>query len=971
MRKFYQLLLVLFVCASAYAQSEEGVITLTTSHQLGEEITLYPTPVTNGDTIRVDWGDGEIQKYKLGLWNKNIRGNKAGEEIKIYTQLKSFDCSETRVTSLRIAGQPGLENLECYKNELTRDNLDVSGAPNLVVLNCHNNKGLLFLNLQQHTRLTTLECYSYDEGTITTILLPESGSALEILSAYNNDISALNVGGCPNLTELNMENNALMEIDVTGCPELNTLNISGNGISALNLSKNSKLEKLFCMNNLLTELDLFANKELLEVYCSDNQLPELDLSENGNLTQISCENNLLTKLDVRHILRLKQLKCSGNQLSTLDLSGNFYLQKIWCKSNRLTFLDFFENQNLNYIDCRDNAGMTPCALNYMYSTLTGLESTSPNKNLLIEGCNGETSDTGLATEFRWTPDVTGDGSAECGAVELTVLTPENGTFVLSQPELSAHTLMPVTDNKVQSGVPVYVQATPAEGYKVKSVLVNNRAIGDSIFVTSEPDTVTVIFAPETGAHYITMEVETGAELSFGIGGTDPETEVEIDWGNGKAETAVINDTNIFRIEGIAKGTLVKISGSLDYLDCSENDLIALDVTHNSLLKTLDCYWTGITELDLSQNPVLGKLNCSYNTLQNLDLSGNAELFSLTCYNCELGSLDLSHNPLLEEVTAKNNDLTTLDLSMNTKIVSLDIQNNRLATVDVSVLPELESFLCSGNGMSELNVTGNKKLSRLTCSNNLLTSIDLSENALLERLFCDGNRLQGLDVSGNERLNYIECSGNSMSACALNDFYYTLPFCSTPSINLFNYGTENPNDADHSETAIAVKQGWKVSAEGDGSGCDEAYLTIVQPENGIIELYINDGQQVESGTKVTKNTVVEVNVKPEEGYELEYVKANGVNVTDNKFTVTVATEVTGRFAFVSGIEENFAGIRIGTAKNEVHIVADQASVIIYTTTGIPVYEGTVNGETSVPLSGGSYVIRVIAGEEQVTRVVLVK
>lgn len=970
MKKNYLVILLCFFSIIGYAQ-ESGAIKFSTAHPLGTEISFFPTAVNSGEKIRVDWGDGEVKEYTLSMWNKKVTGNKTGDTIRVLTQLKSFDCSDSQVNSISVVDQPGLEVLQCYNNDMARDSLDISGALNLQRLDCHNNDRLLFLNLTKHTKLNTLDCYSYKQGSLTTILLPESDSELTSISAYNNDISALNVSGCLKLESINMESNSLMEIDVTKLPKLTTLNVASNYISNLDVSKNPKLYKLFCGKNQLEKLDLFANKELLEISCSENKLTALDLSANTGITKIYCSDNAIKSLDVTGILRLTQLQCGFNQLEKLDLSKNFYLQKLWCQSNKLTYLDLYYNANINYIDCRDNTGMTPCALNYMYSSLTGQESSNPNTNLFVSGCNAETSDTSIATESRWTPDVLGDATASCGEVELTLAPAENGTYELSQPSLTDHSLIPIEGNQVKAGYPVYVHAVPAEGYRVKSIQVGDRVISDTIFVTSVPASFAVNFLPLVSNTYVTMGVEEGTSLSIGISGSEPETEVEVDWGNGILETLVIGNTNITRLENASKGTTVRINGMIDYLDCSENDLTSLDVTHNNYLKTLDCYWTNIPALDVTKNTELTKLNCSFNPLGTLDVTANTKLFSLSAYNCELSLLDVSRNVLLEELEAKNNELTTIDLSANPELVALDIQNNQLATLNVSNLGKLESLSCSGNGLTQLDMTGNTQLTKLTCSYNKLTTLDLSKNTLLQRLFCNDNQLESLPLNNNDALSYIECSGNGMSACALNDFYYNLPVCPVDpeKINIYNSGSTNPNDAEGSETSIATRKGWKVSAQGDGSGCNEAYITIKQPENGTIALFDGD-QAVASGTKVAKNKVIEVRNTPESGYELDWVKANNVKATDNKFTVLMATVVEAQFKLASGIENIENGTRILTGRNQISILAENASVRIYTVSGTLVYEGVAEGRSDVRLDAGSYIVKLNTPEKQLTQVVIV-
>ena len=433
------------------------------------------------------------------------------------------------------------------------------------------------------------------------------------------------------------------------------------------------------------------------------------------------------------------------------------------------------------------------------------------------------------------------------------------------------------------------------------------------------------------------------------------------WRNGEWQTMTIDNESITRIDGNSKGTTVRINGLIDYFDCSENDLKSLDVSHNAILATLDCYWTGITALDLSKNTALGKLNCSYNSIGTLDLSNNKALFSLSCYNCELGSLDLSNNTELEEAVVKNNELTSLTVSSNTKLLLLDVQNNeQLKSIDASMLTDLEELQCSYTGLTTLDVTYNTKLVKLICSNNKLTTLDLSKNTLLERLFCDGNQLTSLDLSNNTKLNYLECSGNGMSACALNDLYYNLPKCSTTptNVNMFIAGINNPNEAEGSETSMATKKGWKVSVDGDGSGCNEAYITIEPTENGTLELRNSDNEIVNSGSKVIKNTTVTVKGNPDEGFYLKNVWVNGVSVTNGEFVVKMASVVTAAFDEGSSITEiENSGMKIWSTPGIIRVNAENAHVQVYSTSGALVWEGNIYQEKTIDATRGIYIVKV--------------
>lgn len=235
------------MCLASGVSTAWSEIKLTTSLEPGSNITLYPTPVASDGKVIVDWGDSVQKEYIVdGMITRNISGTQVGDTIRILSPMRSFDCSESHITSISIVNEPELTTLDCYNNEIERTNLDISGALNLETLNCYNNPKLMFLNLLEHKKLRILDCRHDktdssdpdDRGAITTILLPSEGGALESITAYNNDLSAIDLSGCPNLYYVNLEGNSLMEIDVTNLPELQQLDVRYNYIQSLDLTKN-------------------------------------------------------------------------------------------------------------------------------------------------------------------------------------------------------------------------------------------------------------------------------------------------------------------------------------------------------------------------------------------------------------------------------------------------------------------------------------------------------------------------------------------------------------------------------------------------------------------------------------------------------------------------------------------------------------------------------------------------------------
>ena len=80
---------------------------------------------------------------------------------------------------------------------------------------------------------------------------------------------------------------------------------------------------------------------------------------------------------------------------------------------------------------------------------------------------------------------------------------------------------------------------------------------------------------------------------------------------------------------------ITIRGEITELDCSEDQLVGLDLTHAKSLKKLWCFKNKITTLDVSTHPDLLWLNCYENSLQTLTLGGNDRLQRLYCYENEL------------------------------------------------------------------------------------------------------------------------------------------------------------------------------------------------------------------------------------------------------------------------------------------------------------------------------------------------
>ena len=172
----------------------------------------------------------------------------------------------------------------------------------------------------------------------------------------------------------------------------------------------------------------------------------------------------------------------------------------------------------------------------------------------------------------------------------------------------------------------------------------------------------------------------------------------------KQQTLIISNKGIKTLKGI------EYFKSLNYLDCSSNELTELDVSKNISLEVLDCGANQLTDLNISGNELLFNLNCKSNKLTELNLSNNKALKFLYCNFNQLTKLDLNSNEILDTLDCNSNQLTDLNLSNN-----------------IALKGGLD---CSSNQLTELNLSSNKSLEFLICSFNQLTTLDISNNTNL-------------------------------------------------------------------------------------------------------------------------------------------------------------------------------------------------------------------------------------------------
>ena len=173
----------------------------------------------------------------------------------------------------------------------------------------------------------------------------------------------------------------------------------------------------------------------------------------------------------------------------------------------------------------------------------------------------------------------------------------------------------------------------------------------------------------------------------------------------------INGTN----KGIEDLTGIEYFTALTRLNLSDNNLTALDISHNTELEVLYCENNKLAALDVSHNTALEELWVFTNRLTELDVTSCPNLRILDCHLNQITELDVSNNPLLTQLDVAVTKLVALDLSNNPSITFLGTSKIKRTVANGTPLSDLPGFdvskvsgVSGGNfNNDKVNFTGNQ------------------------------------------------------------------------------------------------------------------------------------------------------------------------------------------------------------------------------------------------------------------------
>jgi len=216
-------------------------------------------------------------------------------------------------------------------------------------------------------------------------------------------------------------------------------------------------------------------------------------------------------------------------------------------------------------------------------------------------------------------------------------------------------------------------------------------------------------------------------------------------------------------------------------------LSGLDLSKNKDLILLSCYNNQLTNLNISNNPVLGYLSTRNNpNLFCIKVSDTTEANNKpywykddqAVYSEDCGypwEIDYTYVP------DDNFEQALIDLGYDSGPLNDSIPTANIDTVsylnieakNISDLTGIEDFvaivtlICNSNGLKSLDLSKNIALEKLVCGKNRLISLDISKNLALKELECDANQLKSLDLRNNTALESINCPYNQLTSLDLN------------------------------------------------------------------------------------------------------------------------------------------------------------------------------------------------------------
>ena len=168
------------------------------------------------------------------------------------------------------------------------------------------------------------------------------------------------------------------------------------------------------------------------------------------------------------------------------------------------------------------------------------------------------------------------------------------------------------------------------------------------------------------------------------------------------DSVLTSSIDTLRILSVFSQSISSLEGihdfdSLRVLRCSNNNIVSINLSSNTLLRQLYCGGNQIVNLNLSNNQLLTVLKCGNNPISSLNLSNNNQLSQLFVRNSVLMSLNLrnGNNVIMDSLFITGNpNLTCIEVN------NINYFNNNFNLVNINI--DNQHFYSNNCNISNIN-----------------------------------------------------------------------------------------------------------------------------------------------------------------------------------------------------------------------------------------------------------------------------
>ena len=258
----------------------------TTDKAVDEYITMSLAALEQDSEVEIDFGDGQLQTFKLknyiSPYGGSLTGLLKGNTVKVYAkpgvQLSTIYIMGQKVKTINLLSSYALSDIDLSNNLLTEIDLSHQFKLKNLILRKNQLKELVVSGKKSLSKLwvadNQLEKLSID-GCIS----------IKDLDCSRNQLSELDLTLKPVLEKVQAVNNKLIDVKLT-CESLTELWLSNNQLSTLNCSKTPALKKLGISGNRFK----FSTLPATEAEIIATAQAPVDIAQKANMIDLSSEN---------------------------------------------------------------------------------------------------------------------------------------------------------------------------------------------------------------------------------------------------------------------------------------------------------------------------------------------------------------------------------------------------------------------------------------------------------------------------------------------------------------------------------------------------------------------------------------------------------------------------------------------------------------------------------------------------------